>query len=233
MKKFLAILMTAAMIIGAFTFSVSADGETQSICSYCSKYHAVGARCDGASAPANSVTDGATSLNEILPVEATVTLELTGVNHRYAVDIEFDKLAFTYSAGQVWDVNDYIYVSSGTSLADPEVKTTVSITNHSDMPIGVLVNPLEDTSVATWVELRCEDAGGAAAGHIQNHTYKANIDGATPETKALTDKCMVRLAKKDGISDWNKVFEEFGKMGTEIKLGTITVTISAPYSDLH
>lgn len=232
MKKFLAILLAAMMLVGAFTFSVSAAGETQPVCEYCSKYHPVGARCDGTNAPANAITDGAATLDGVLPVEATVTLELTGVNHRYAVDIEFDKLAFTYSAGQVWDVNNYIYVSSGTSLADPEVKTTVSITNHSDMPIGVVVNPLEDASVASWVELRCEDAGGVAAGHIQNHTYKANIDGATPETKALTDKCMVRLARKDGV-EWNKVFEEFGKMGTDITLGTITVTVSAPHSDLH
>lgn len=232
MKKLLAILMTVAMIVGVFTFGVSAAGETQSICSYCNKYHAVGARCDGTGAPADAITDGAANLDGVLPVEATVTLELTGVNHRYAVDIEFDKLAFTYSAGQIWDVNNYIYVSSGTTLADPEVKTTVSVTNHSDMPIGLLINPVEDASVASWVELRCEDAGGVSAGHIQNHTYKANIEGATPETKGLTDKCMVRLAKKDGV-EWNKVFEEFGKMGTEIKLGTITVTISAPHNDLH
>ena len=51
MKKLLAILMTVAMIVGVFTFGVSAAGETQSICAYCNKYHPVGARCAKRNSP--------------------------------------------------------------------------------------------------------------------------------------------------------------------------------------
>ena len=69
---------------------------------------------------------------------ADITLNITeGVQNRYAVDIEYGTLEFTFDMGLVWDVNEHKYVAQdgGTDNTPKDISTEIKIYNHSDLPV--------------------------------------------------------------------------------------------------
>lgn len=59
------------------------------------------------------------------------------VIHVYSVDINFNVPTFTYSTGSKWDPDNYQYKPSETATWAGE--GTVTITNHSDLPVNYTV----------------------------------------------------------------------------------------------
>ncbi len=75
--------------------------------------------------------------------ETNITLNITGgVQHRYAVDIEYGQVDFTFDTGWVWDVNAHKYVAQGGEADNTpqEILTTIKIVNHSDLPVYQNIN---------------------------------------------------------------------------------------------
>lgn len=184
MKKFLAILLAATMIVGAFTFSVSA-AESCETCNSSSaeKFeHVVGVggkthESDGKGsgiAPENFSDTNSTG---------TVILNLTSVASRYAIDIEFGKLNFTYGGANVWNVNNYKYEFDD-NAPDPVVKTVVSITNHSNERVAVTITPTVSTFLNTTAKFSVTDITTdqfIIKPTISEHIYTSVLSGV-PET---------------------------------------------------
>ena len=63
-----------------------------------------------------------------------VTITVTGDPvHKYAVDVEFEALSFTYSTGSTWNPQTHQYEVSDTGVWS--APRTVPISNHSDLPV--------------------------------------------------------------------------------------------------
>lgn len=66
--------------------------------------------------------------------QGDVTITVTGDPiHKYAVDVEFEALSFTYSTGSTWNPQTHQYEVSGTGSWS--AAKTVTIKNHSDLPV--------------------------------------------------------------------------------------------------
>lgn len=220
MKKFLAILMTVAMVVCAFTFSVSAD------------------RAVGSSN--GNIDDGVASFNPTSS-KGTLVLTLSGQNSRYAIDIEFGQLEFTYGGENIWDVNEYEYIFSN-NVAAPEVRTTVSIVNHSDKRVDVVVAP-EVSSFLTGVAMISltnitANPNNTINPSISGHNYTCTLIGVTETAADVENYTEARTTVEATFEPYKTLNEtktwkddvlpalqehiENGK----VTLGTITVTVS-------
>ena len=207
MKKLLAILMTAAMIIGAFTFSVSAEAL-------------IGNGAGDGSTNDGTYTDGVESFITGT-TEATLTLNINAKQDRYAVDIEFGNLTFDMIGGLVWDVDSHDFVAQSSSSL-PSITTTVTLTNHSSLPVFWTVDPNVDTALEDYIEFHCRTISGVSTGeiHAANHTYTGTVGDAQAGT-AVVDGVEIYLEEKsadviDAIAALNQ---------TSITLGTIDVIV--------
>lgn len=210
MKKILAILTTVVLVMSLCCFAVSAD------------------RIVGGN-------DGVESFSPTSQA-GTVVLELTGQSNRYAIDIEFDQLEFTYGGENVWNVNSYSYEFSTTST-NPVVKTTVTITNHSDKRVEVKVSPvvsdfLKNSSRFTLTDVTVGNTyvvNPTISDHIYTSVLKAvtETNSSTGGYEAVVDNVEVTFEPLTN-SDWETVLGdmEANIVDGKVTLGTITVTVS-------
>ena len=213
MKKFLAILLAATMIVGAFTFSVSAAeanvGKNQVV---------------GSQGVKNSIDDGVASFDPTDSV-GTVYLDIKTKAHRYAVDVVFDKLVFEYDSEYVWNVNTYDYegVASG---KEPTIETTVTVTNHSDMPIALTITPVVESALVDLISIAATHAnveGDNVNGSVQgSQIYTSKLFEVRNQTPTIDSAKFTYT-----VNDWSDLFNtlEVDANG-RAKIGTITVTVS-------
>lgn len=221
MKKLLAVLMTVAMIVGVFTFGVSA--ETVAVDAN-STTQVVGNR-----GQTGGPADGAADLSNAKTTEGTIVLNMTSIVDRYAVDIVFGQLEYTFNNGMIWDVNTYTYVPVDAVQNLPTINTRIDIVNHSNKSVLWKVKPEADASVSSYIELHCTSHTGGSLDTVNHFYYKSvpAVDITDPEKKVVgTDYCTVYMEQVDGVSV-AKVIEEFGKIGNRVVLGKITVTVEA------
>lgn len=110
MKKFLSVFLAALMLAGLCAMSAAAAF--------------VGGDASG--------VDEATYPGGTASGDVTITVTGTPV-HKYAVDVEFQELSFTYSTGSVWNPTTHQYEVSDTGTWSGA--KTVSIKNHSDLSV--------------------------------------------------------------------------------------------------
>lgn len=136
MKRILSVFLAALMLAGLCAISAAADF--------------VGGGADGVEAGSYN---GGTA-------EGDVTITVTGDPvHKYAVDVEFETLSFTYSTGSTWNPTTHQYEVNGTGTwSDPK---TVSIYNHSDLSVWYSAEASEE--VTSYGEISVKFNGGADA----------------------------------------------------------------------
>lgn len=212
MKKLLAILMTVAMIVGAFTFSVSAD------------------RVVGNSN--GNIDDGVTTFPDT-PISGNVVLELSGIESRYAVDVVFGTLTFNFGDVSKWNVNTLEYETSASE--NPNVLITIDVNNYSDQPVYTKVVPTFETAIVADAELMALVFWNSAApdgkGAIEDHIYYGLVpSAATTAPSPASDSSRVELSLVDPSGSWQNVANELrdhvDPTTQSIALGTITVTVS-------
>ncbi len=234
MKKLLAILMTVAMIVGAFTFSVSAADAVQGT-------NQVVGTFGNNKGTTSSINDGVASFDQTSST-GTLVMTLTSQNSRYAIDVEFGALEFTYGGENIWDVNEYEYIFSNNVLA-PEVKTTVSVVNHSDKRVDVKVVPevsgfLNNIAMISLTNITANSAHTISASIGDNHIYTCTLVGVTETADNVEDYVGARttiaatfepyetiLETKTWEDDVLPAIQEHIENG-KVTLGTITVTVS-------
>lgn len=139
MKKFLALILAAAMLCTMTTVIATAATTTD---------HLVGngtgdVSTDNATTNNGEYTDGLAEGKNFPNVdgyEISIMATAGSVEHRYAVDITYDELSFSVStSSMVWDVNtlEYVVKDGGQSLANETFN--VAITNYSDLPVYATV----------------------------------------------------------------------------------------------
>lgn len=138
-------------------------------------------------------------------VNITVNGEPT---HVYSVDVTFNNAEFTYSVGMIWDPDNYVYKPATEHEWSGE--GTVTIINHSDLPVNYTVESTVDTTEFGTLSINVVDKGNETG------------------TKGTIAKCNVGDVKYS-----HKASATYTVSGTptvsEItaqKLGSITVTIS-------
>lgn len=121
MKRILSVFLAVLMLAGLCAMTAMADF--------------VGGGADGVLE--DSYNGGKTS--------GDVTITVTGDPvHKYAVDVEFEALSFTYSTGSTWNPTTHQYEVSGTGTwSDPK---TVSIYNHSDLSVWYSAEASEEVT---------------------------------------------------------------------------------------
>lgn len=235
MKKLLAILMTVAMIVGAFTFGVSAAECTDCIAGSAEKFeHVVGVGGNNHAEDGQGVGIAPENFNDT-DSTGTVVLNLTSVASRYAVDIEFGQLNFTYGGSNVWNVNNYRYEFDA-NAPDPVVKTVVSITNHSDERVAVTIIPVVSTFLNQTSRFSITDIATDAfiiKPTISDHVYTSVLKGV-PETandasnyEAVKDNVEITFEPLNGKT-WSEVLTamEGNIYNDKVILGEIVVTVS-------
>ena len=212
MKKFLAILMTVAMVVCAFTFSVSAD------------------RVVGGSN--GDIDDGVTTFTDT-PISGNVVLQLSGIESRYAVDVVFGTLTFNFGDVSKWNVNTMEYET--TASANPNVLVTIEVYNYSDNAVYTKVVPTFETALAADAELMAlifwNSSAADGKGTIEDHTYYGIVPSATTTSpNPAWDRSRVELSLVDPNGSWQNVanaLRDYIDPTTQtITLGSITVTVS-------
>ena len=195
MKKVFAILLTVAMLATVLAVSVSAAKE-------------VGG------------DDGVTTFPETITPGANLSVQVSDVTHKYAVDVTFDFSPLVIGGTIEWDVNNLKYVSKGTTLEDAQ--RTITVDNRSDLPVYAYANVTDKDSgdgitvtAATYSEsnkLEIAKAMAGIAGANGTHgtgTLPIDIKGNTWE-----DVIAYYGAKKAAGS------------GVTFTVATVTVTIT-------
>lgn len=123
--------------------------------------------------------------------KADVNISINGdVVHVYYVDIQFTNPTFTYSSGSKWNPDNYQYEPSTGATWNGE--GTVTIINHSDLPVNYTV--VKENVVNTYGPLDIEVTGGtgtiekcnvgdARGSHNATATFKVT---GTPTVSEIT-----------------------------------------------
>ena len=206
--------MAATMIVGAFTFGVSAAdavvGTNQIV---------------GTRGTNNTYEDGVANFKDNT-MKATVVLNISDQQDRYAVDIEFGNLTFNMIGGLVWDVNQHDFVQHE-DAALPTISTRVTLTNHSSKPVYWLVNPIESTDLDDYIMFHCAPVDGLSISspNLTTHSYSGEVGSALSGT-AVKDGIDIKLEKLDNVTD-DALLSAIAKLDTTtVTLGTIEVTVS-------
>ena len=189
MKKLISILVAVMMIVSlfavnAFAYDIDADSG-------------------------NGTLEGAEKDDFGDSTSVDVNIQIDGaINHRYAVDITFDAQIFTLSTGATWHPERHEYIHNLPVAWSG--KGTVTVENHSDMPITY-----EATAAVTTDEYG---------------PLSIVFNGAA--TYAPIDATEIVGCAVGGVAP-SATFT-YGVVGTPIvaelpatKLGTITVTVDA------
>lgn len=108
MKKFLSILLAAALLAAVCAVPVCAEtvvGDNGGVLDF------------------DPTTTGGQDLN----------IQVSDVTHKYAVDVTFDLSALTIGGSITWNVDSMKYDVEGTTLTD--TSRTIEVSNRSDLPV--------------------------------------------------------------------------------------------------
>lgn len=160
-----------------------------------------------------------------------------GINHRYAVDLEYEEVVMSISGGSLtWNVNTLKYDVVGSDAGLADTPFSVSVTNRSDNPVYVsakIENDLDDgINVSTTKTVTSEGENGQQVESQEafDLSTPVAVESAAPtgtnvegEAKILNFNLYVSSA------DWDAVAEHYGpklSADEEITVATCTITIA-------
>lgn len=226
MKKLFALILAVVMIC-AMSVSVFAD-EPETTTD-----HVVGTH----GSTGNPVSDGLTEsgfASNNPEYEVNITATVGSVEHRYAVDIEYQDMSFDIAANNlVWNVNTLKYdvknpeaATIGTNKAYP-----ITVTNYSDLPVNLAVTVDDKFSALNDKDDFADVAASTDANGTTEFTGTqiAKAVGATNTTAGQAQTATFYITVI--ATDWNKVanyyanyFTANGQPSEIIATATITVT---------
>lgn len=123
-----------------------------------------------------------------------VTITVTGDPiHKYAVDVEFEALSFTYSTGSTWNPQTHQYEVSGEGTWS--AAKTVTIKNHSDLPVWYSASASEEVTTYGTISVKLDGKDSITPTKIDQCgvgteptpvTFKVSLEG-TPTVGQITD----------------------------------------------
>lgn len=139
-------------------------------------------------------------------VEVTASYMPAKETPQYNVDITWTNMTFTYteSGTKTWNADKHTY--SEVTGAWDKTSSTVTVTNHSNVPVDVVMH-FDGQTANTGIEAKF--TGG-------NATLAAGVEGKPEEAETVTGELTIADKKPNSsLAD------------TSVTIGTITVTISA------
>ena len=217
MKKLFALVLAVLMICA---MSVSVFAETKNVV--------------GTHGEQDSYEDGAKE-DEFAPDNFEETMEIKAavgtVEHRYAVDIEYDELTFNVDGTNlVWNVNTLQYEAAG-NAGNPQKNTyDVKVINYSDLPVLLTVNVVDDDI----------DDGAVVSSDFNNNKNNSTITLESAVGKVLDDtqsdyimnsksvnKFVVSITADSWSAVANYYTNYFAEHDAETKtMGTMTITVA-------
>lgn len=155
---------------------------------------------------AADAVNGAGNTSQNVKVSVNHTLEET-----YAVDIEWGSLTFTYSTNYNWNQGNHSYSTTGGAW--DQNSNTITVTNHSNMPVTVKTTyaPDEDNQVA-GVKIAVTGASVDADAFSLNAGEENNYGGAANTT--------ITVGFEEGYDEpTNK------RVNSNVTVGAITITL--------
>ena len=170
MKKIISVFLAVLMLSGFCTMTALAEF--------------VGGGTDGVE---ENAYNGGTA-------QGDVTITVTGDPiHKYAVDVEFEALSFTYSTGSTWNPQTHQYEVSGTGTWS--AAKTVTIKNHSDLPVWYSAEASEEVTTYGTISVKLEGKDSITPTKIDQCgvgteptpvTFKVSLEG-TPTVGQIRD----------------------------------------------
>ena len=221
MKKLFALILAVVMIC---TMSVSVFATTE---------HLIGNNSGDGTTDDGSYKDGLAA-DQDFPSGTTYNVDITAqvgqVQHRYAVDIEYEELVFSITGTElVWNVNTLKYEASTNPAGTPSNSDyTVTVVNYSDLPVDltVAVADTKDDDFAVVSsdfngKVELEDAVGVELAAIKTlktaKTFTVSIKPADGKTWA------------DVANYYTNYFADQAAAGTpqpKVTMGTLSITIA-------
>ena len=218
MKKLFALILAVVMICA---MSVNVFATTA---------HVVGTHGDNGTVADGLTESGFAANNPTYNVNITATVG--SVEHRYAVDIEYQNMTFDIAANNlVWNVNTLKYdvKDAGATTIGTDKAYPITVTNYSDLPVNLVV-AVDDKFTGANDDFAVVAASTAADGATAfTGATIAKAVGATNTTagQAQTSTFYITVI----AADWNKVanyyanyFTANGQSSAIIATATITVT---------
>lgn len=170
MKKIISVFLAVLMLSGFCTMTALAEF--------------VGGGTDGVE---ENAYNGGTA-------QGDVTITVTGDPiHKYAVDVEFEALSFTYSTGSTWNPQTHQYEVSGEGTWS--AAKTVTIKNHSDLPVWYSAEASEEVTTYGTISVKLDGKDSITPTKIDQCgvgteptpvTFKVSLEG-TPTVGQITD----------------------------------------------
>lgn len=188
--------------------------------------------------------DGNTSLVGTNPsTNIAITATTSAINHRYAVDIDYEPMSFNISGGNMeWDVKNLKYIVKN---GDPAKNTgfLLVVTNYSDMPVSMtasLATQTTDNDLFTSSKLNLDiyegtftEADGVAIAPKVEGVEKVITGEAQTIKKAEVGQATsypfsLLVTSDDWIGVANDYVDYFSRNSVErVNIATLTVTIAA------
>ena len=158
-------------------------------------------------------------------IQVNITATAGNVEHRYAVDIEYDTMSFSVSGSNlVWNVNTLQYETAQGSTSVSDAEFNVQVINYSDLAVNLTVE-CTDTNANDYIAVACTQANGTvkiedAIGY-DAETVKADTSDAQKSFK-------VEVTSNDWVAAGNYYAEQFATNPgqTSLIVGTLTLTIA-------
>ena len=209
MKKLFALVLAVVMICAMSTSVFAASTK-----------HIVGTYGDN-----DTVADGvkedafaATDPNVVVSITATAG----GIEHRYAVDIEYDDMTMSVSGSKlIWNVNTLEYEAEDSNDVAQNTTFNAKVINYSDLPVTLTVTVSDsDNNDGVTVGAYEKDSDTALS------TDPIAIDDATSGTAT---ECPFDIQVTSG--DWEDVANyyasQFTSNGTtSATMATLTITVA-------
>ena len=147
------------------------------------------------------------ALGEKATNDVNVTYQAGGTSATvYGVDVVFDDMSFTYTAASqgTWDPDSHTYKDIEAATWN-KTSANIKVTNHSNAAVAVAV---------TYANVQGYE--GAVEASISNGTFTLNSAVDTTTANAPTNTAVLNISGAAASTDNNT------------KIGTVTVTISAP-----
>ena len=203
MKKFIAILLTVAMLATVLAVSVSAaDVMHEGV---------VGG------------TNGLPTFDATKTPEENLNVKVSDVTHKYAVDVVFSLDDLTIGGTITWNVNTMKYEVANTTLED--TTRTVTVSNRSDLPVYAFAT-VTDQDANDGITVAAEknsDTNKLTIGKANVGTAVAN---GTPTTGVLT----INVTSGDwgAVAEYyaGKRLASANQATATFTIATVTVTIT-------
>ena len=195
------------------------------ICAMSTSVFAETAKVVGNRGNTSTVEDGVTE-NDFAAldpgIEVSVTATAGNIEHRYAVDIEYDVMSMSVTGTTlIWNVNTLKYETEGNATAAEDKTFNAKIINYSDLPVNLVV-AVSDS----------DNNDGVTVGAYQDNSATALSTGAIKINDATSGTATeypfdIKVTSDDWAAVANYYASQFTSSGTtEDTMATLTITVA-------